>query len=78
VITVALAAAEEGHVLLTVGDDAIGLPADFDLATAKSLGLRLLPLLAEQLHGTLAVEKQAGCLFALHFPTDDLPEEQMP
>lgn len=78
VITVALAAAEEGHVLLTVGDDGIGLPADFDLATAKSLGLRLLPLLAEQLHGTLAVEKQAGCLFALHFPTDDLPEEQMP
>lgn len=78
VITVALAAAEEGHVLLTVGDDGVGLSVDFDLATAKSLGLRLLPLLAEQLHGTLTVGKGTGCLFTLRFPTDDLPEERMP
>lgn len=78
VITVALAAAAEGEVLLSVGDDGVGLPPDFDLTAARSLGLRLLPLLAEQLHGTLTVGKGAGSLFSLRFPTDDPTEERTP
>ena len=77
VITVALAAAAEGEVLLTVGDDGVGLPPDFDLAAAKSLGLRLLPLLAEQLHGTLTVGKGSGSLFSLRFPTDAPTEDRL-
>lgn len=78
VIAVSLAAAAEGEVLLTVGDDGVGLPPNFDLTAAKSLGLRLLPLLAEQLHGTLTVGNGPGSLFSLRFPTDSSTENQTP
>ena len=67
-ITIALAAADDGDILLVVADDGIGLPADFDLKTTKSLGLRLVPLLVDQLNGVLAVERGIGSRFALRFP----------
>jgi PAS domain S-box-containing protein len=78
VITVALAALDGSRVMLSVGDDGVGLPPDFDLAAAKSLGLRLLPLLADQLHGTLSVDKGTGALFSLRFPIDDSSEGPTP
>jgi PAS domain S-box-containing protein len=70
-ITVALAAGEGNEVVLTIADDGIGLPPGFDIDTIKSLGLRLVPLLAEQLQGTLAIDGSAGSRFALRFPAGD-------
>lgn len=70
-ITVALDAIAAGETMLTVGDDGVGLPPGFDITTVKSLGLQLVPLLVEQLHGSLAVSGGRGSLFSLRFPADD-------
>ena len=60
-------AAGPDGVELTVADDGIGLPADLDLATVKSLGLQLVPLLVDQLNGALEVTRNAGTRYALRF-----------
>ncbi len=70
-ITVALEAIAEGEIVLTIGDDGVGLPSGFDITAVKSLGLQLVPLLVEQLHGNLAVAGGKGSRFSLRFPTDD-------
>lgn len=57
-----------GHVRLTVRDDGIGLPADLPLdGRCASLGLQLVPLLAEQLGAHLQVERQPSVTFQLDF-----------
>lgn len=70
-ITVALTAGQDNLVELSIADDGIGLPPSFDANTIKSLGLRLVPLLAEQLQGTLTVDSSAGCRFTLRFPAGE-------
>jgi len=52
---------------LTVADDGIGLSPEFDWTTARSLGLRLVRTLAQQLDGTLEVGKGPGTSFQLTF-----------
>jgi two-component sensor histidine kinase len=44
--------------IMCVTDDGVGLPADLDLDTHHSLGLRLVRLLAEQLGGTLEFQRR--------------------
>ena len=70
-IIVSLAAGSNNEVVLTIADDGIGLPPGFNINTIKSLGLRLVPLLTEQLRGTLAMDASAGSSFALRFPAGD-------
>lgn len=70
-ITVALAVAGKDAIVLTIGDDGVGLPQGFDINAVKSLGLQLVPLLAEQLHGELAIESGRGSRFSLRFPAAD-------
>jgi PAS domain S-box-containing protein len=68
-ITIALAASGPDDIVLTVADDGIGLPANFDMSTVKSLGLQLVPLLVEQLQGSLSVVTEGGSRFSLRFAT---------
>jgi len=70
-ITVALETPATGEISLVVADDGKGLPPGFELGAVKSLGLRLVPLLAEQLHGSLAVAGGPGSRFSLRFAADD-------
>jgi PAS domain S-box-containing protein len=59
---------ETGKVLLSVSDDGIGLPADMDLHTIKTLGLHLVQMLAEQqLHGSLTLNRDSGSKFTIEF-----------
>jgi len=53
--------------VLTVRDDGVGLPPGLDVSTTASLGLRLVHLLAAQLHGTLAFQSGAGTNVTLSF-----------
>ncbi|NJO78866.1 MAG: PAS domain-containing protein [Cyanobacteria bacterium RM1_2_2] len=45
---------------LTVADNGVGIPADVDVLTTKSLGLRLVHALTQQLRGTLEIERQTS------------------
>jgi len=52
---------------LRVSDDGVGMPPEFDLATAKSLGLQLVNSLVAQLDGRLEVEHSCGTAFKVLF-----------
>ena len=55
--------------ILTIGDNGIGLPQHLDWQGNQSLGLSLVYALAtEQLEGTLTVEPAEGAAFRLKFP----------
>jgi two-component sensor histidine kinase len=59
------------HVMyvLRVTDDGVGLPEGMNWRDAKSMGLRLIRVLAHQLHGTLDLEPvETGVSFVLRFP----------
>ncbi len=70
-IEVSLTAPEEGRANLTVSDDGVGLPARFDIDKSKTLGLRLVKILAkDQLQGTLEVTSDRGVTFRIEFETE--------
>lgn len=73
-ITIELAGESGGDVRLSVTDTGIGMPKDFDLATATTLGLQLVTELATQLSGTLAIEPANPTRFRLIFPTSGTQE----
>jgi len=54
-------------VCLSVRDDGIGLPMDFNPVTGKTLGLQLVSDLTRQLNGELVVSTERGAEFAVTF-----------
>jgi two-component sensor histidine kinase len=52
---------------LVLSDNGVGLPATIDWSTSRSLGLRLVRALAEQLHATLEIRAQPGTEVRLDF-----------
>jgi len=68
-IGLSLKAHGDREAVLTVRDDGVGLPPGFDINAATSLGLQLVPLFADQMHGSLRVEPGPGACFELRFPT---------
>jgi two-component sensor histidine kinase len=68
-ICLRLQALEDSQLELSVVDDGVGLPADFDAARAGSLGLRLVLSLSEQLGASLvnAAAEGGGSRFAIRF-----------
>jgi PAS domain S-box-containing protein len=59
--------------VLTVSDDGVGLPPGLDVHTTPSLGLRLVQLLAAQLHGSVRFERQQGTTITLTFDATPSP-----
>jgi PAS domain S-box-containing protein len=53
---------------IRVEDDGVGLPPGLDIEAPTSLGLQLVPLLVEQLGGTLSRGGPPGTRFELRFP----------
>ena len=57
-----------GNILnLRVADDGVGIPADFDIHNAKSLGLQLVNSLVAQLDARLEMENSEGTAFQVSF-----------
>ncbi len=69
VIAVRFGKCDGGRWKLEVSDDGPGLPADIDTLKARSLGLRLVRILAKQLGGDLSVSSDGGARFELVFPS---------
>jgi len=63
------AATDQDALVISARDEGAGLPADFDLARPKGLGMRIVMAFVRQLGGTLAVEaRQPGTEFVLTIP----------
>jgi PAS domain S-box-containing protein len=73
-ILVQLRCGQDQSVTLTVADNGVGLPADFDWKSSPSLGLRIMSILGRQLDGAVEREEGAGTAFSLTFPRTGLPE----
>jgi PAS domain S-box-containing protein len=66
-IGVTLCRHPQGSYVLTVRDDGVGLPPGLEVRSTASLGLRLVHLLAAQLHGSLTFESRQGTTVTLSF-----------
>ncbi|HEX6734417.1 MAG TPA: histidine kinase dimerization/phosphoacceptor domain -containing protein [Azonexus sp.] len=62
------------QICLVVADDGVGLPAQADLAHSTSLGLQLVQLFVEQLHGTTSISREGGARYAISFPRSNCKE----
>ena len=68
-IRVHFARLESGDLILSVADDGIGLPADFDWENSESVGLRVVRILARQIDGIVTLGRGgAGTCFTMQFP----------
>jgi two-component sensor histidine kinase len=59
-ITINLKASKNGACRLTIADNGVGLPEDFDLLTVESLGMSLMQGLSEQLDGNFELQNDSG------------------
>jgi hypothetical protein len=70
-VLVTLTRLEERHLVMTVADDGVGLPSDFNVRQARGLGMRIVRALAEQLGADLQVRsRHPGAEFALDLPIE--------
>jgi two-component sensor histidine kinase len=67
-IQVAMTQGADRDAILSVSDNGIGLPDDFDLVDPATLGLQLVTLLADQLGGAISVRRIDPTEFILKFP----------
>ncbi|WAC04822.1 MAG: PAS domain S-box protein [Methanoregula sp.] len=56
---------DKNEISLVVRDNGVGIPQDFDWHNAKSLGIRLVNSLVEQLQGTIELDRTAGTKFII-------------
>ena len=55
---------------LTVRDDGIGLPTDFDLSKRTSMGSQIIHLLTRQLEGEIKIDGTKGASFSIILPSE--------
>jgi two-component sensor histidine kinase len=64
-IRISLKAVDKAAFVLVVGDDGIGLPEDVKPQNPKTLGLRLVYTLAQQLRGRVELTREEGTSFTI-------------
>ena len=67
IIKIGLQLVDELQYELEISDNGCGIPEDFDISKATSLGLRLVKILSKQIGGTLSVINQNGSHFKIKF-----------
>jgi PAS domain S-box-containing protein len=67
-IRIALTRQAVDEIVLSVSDNGIGLPDNFDPERTETLGLRLVRLLAGQLDGTVSIHRSNPTRFSMRFP----------
>jgi two-component sensor histidine kinase len=66
-VQVGLCELSRGEYELVIADDGVGLPADYDPAQSRSLGMTLMYGFSEQLGGQLQISNQSGLSVRLLF-----------
>ena len=61
---------ENNLIMLSVKDDGIGLPSDWEKTQRNSLGLKLMKGLSEDIHGKFSIERSNGTKIEVQFPGD--------
>jgi len=67
-IKIVLAHEVDDHAILSVSDDGVGLPEELDLERTGTLGLQMVSLLADQLGGTITIQRADPTRFVMRFP----------
>jgi two-component sensor histidine kinase len=60
-------------VVISVSDNGIGMPHDFDIRQVNTLGLKLVRQLSRQLKGSMSVSNQKGTTVQVEFPFREAP-----
>jgi len=66
-VTISLKRKGNGMLVLTVFDDGVGLPKDFDITRVKSLGMKLMKGLSDDLAAAFRVESIPGTKISVEF-----------
>lgn len=66
-ITISLGRESDHSLSLVVMDDGVGLPEGFDAKACRSLGMRLVTMLTDQLHGRLTLSSGPGLRAEINF-----------
>jgi two-component sensor histidine kinase len=66
-IFVTLRRGDSGEAVLTVSNNGIGFPPEFDFQHSESFGLQLVRMLTEQLNGTIRLAQDEGSVVILTF-----------
>lgn len=75
-ITLKIHSVAEGRYELIYSDNGPGLPADFDLSRATTLGIQLINDLSRQIGGNVKYEYKAGASFVIKFTHRSLRKNQ--
>ena len=67
-IKIGLKQREKSDILLSVKDNGIGIPAELDVYSGETLGLRLVNGLVKQLNGSMVIKREHGTEFCIQFP----------
>ncbi len=67
IIKISMNKLDNGKLNLTVWNNGIDLPKDFDMTNLSSFGMRLVDILKEQLEAELIIERKEGVAFSLIF-----------
>lgn len=71
-VIVALQLIRDESLLLTIVDNGKGLPVDFDLKTASSLGMEMMKALSKQLGGEFQIKNSAGVNISIEFAIEKM------
>lgn len=67
ILKIALHVEDNQELTLIVQDNGVGFPDNWDVNSAKSLGIQLVKLLTKQLKGTMELDKNGGSKFIIRF-----------
>jgi two-component sensor histidine kinase len=69
-INISLSLLNDNNIVLSIADNGIGLPPDFDINEVSSLGMEMMKSLSKQLGGNLKIENDDGVVVSLVFPAE--------
>jgi two-component sensor histidine kinase/tetratricopeptide (TPR) repeat protein len=69
-INILMKQGQDSHVMLSIADNGRGLPAGFDAAAVRSLGMNLMQGLTKQLNGVFVIKDDQGVAIIIRFPLE--------